>query len=67
MTKSTLRKDISLAALAYSFRGLTLYCHGRKQGSAQAPVMVEKRLRVSSTSGFTGSRKRETLGLEWAL
>jgi hypothetical protein len=44
--------------LAYSFRGLVHYLHGRKLGCVQADIVVE-----SSTSGSAGGRKRETLEL----
>ena len=32
--------------LAYSFRGLVLYCHGKKHDSMQADEVQEKELRV---------------------
>jgi hypothetical protein len=46
MTKDTLiNKNIQLG-LAYSFRGLVHYYHGRNHGSMQVDMMVEKKLRV---------------------
>jgi hypothetical protein len=32
--------------LAYSFRGIVYYHHGRKHGSMQADMVLEKELRV---------------------
>ena len=47
MTKATLIKtNTSLGLLAYSFRGSVYYRHGRKHGSMQADMVLEKELRV---------------------
>lgn len=40
MIKAPLMKDISLG-LAYMFRGLVLYCHGRKHDGKQADMMMK--------------------------
>jgi hypothetical protein len=45
MTKVTLRKNISLG-LPYRFRGSVHYCQGRKHGSIEADMVLEKELRV---------------------
>ena len=41
MTKSTLIKDNVSLVLAYRFRGLVHYHHGRKHGSVQAGMVLE--------------------------
>lgn len=66
MTMATpVRGSISLG-LAYSFGGLVHYHYGREHGSRVGrPSSGE--VAESSTSRSTGSRKRETLGLEWAF
>ena len=46
MTIATLIKESFELGLAYSFRGLVLYHHGRKHGSVQAGTVLEKKLRV---------------------
>jgi hypothetical protein len=45
MTKATLTKESISLELAYSFRGLVHYRHGRKHGSMQARMVLEE-LRV---------------------
>ena len=45
MTKGTLIKNISLG-LACRFRGSVHYHHGRKHGSVQADMVLEKKPRV---------------------
>ena len=42
----TFIKETIESGLAYRFTGLIYYHHGRKQGSAQADVVLEKELRV---------------------
>ena len=49
----------SIMAIFIKFRGLVLCHHGRKHGSTQADMVLEKELRVL----HPGSRKREALGL----
>jgi len=51
-TAALINGDISLG-LAYRFRGLVHYHHGRKHNGTQADTMLEK----SSTSGLAGSRR----------
>ena len=46
MTKATLIKTNIYLELAYSFRGLVHYHHGRKHGTDQADMVLEKELRV---------------------
>ena len=47
MTTATLIKEnIALERLTYSFRGLVHYHHGRKHGSMQANIVLERELRV---------------------
>jgi hypothetical protein len=46
MTIATLIKESFELGLAYSFRGLVLYHHGRKHGRVQADWVMEKQLRV---------------------
>lgn len=48
--------------LAFHFKGLVHYPHVREHGGMQADMVAE-----SSTSGFAGSVKRETLGLALAF
>lgn len=42
MNTATLRKDSIPVGLLYRFRALILYCHGGKQGRAQADTVQEK-------------------------
>ena len=44
LTKATLIKDNIYLGLAYSFRGLVHYYHGRKHGNVQADMVLEKEL-----------------------
>jgi hypothetical protein len=46
MTMTALIKENIKLGLAYSFRGLVCYCHGKKHGSAQADTVLEKEPRV---------------------
>jgi len=46
MTMTTLIKENISLGLAYSFRGSVHYHHGRKHGSVQADMVLEKELRV---------------------
>jgi hypothetical protein len=46
--------------LAYSFRGSVHYYHGRKPGSIQADMMLEKELRVLYLD-LKAARRRLTL------
>jgi hypothetical protein len=46
MTRATLIKENISLELAYSFRGLVHYHHGRKHGSMQANILLGKELRV---------------------
>jgi hypothetical protein len=46
MTRAILKKPNIKLGLAYSFRGLVHYHHGRKHGSMQADIMLKKELRV---------------------
>jgi len=46
MTKATITKDNSSWRLAYSVRGSVRYQHGRKHGSTQADMVLEKEPRV---------------------
>jgi hypothetical protein len=43
--------------LAYSFRSLVYYHHGRKHGGVQADVVLEKELRVLYLDSKTNRRK----------
>jgi hypothetical protein len=49
MTKATLMKENIPLGLAYSFRGLVHYPHGRKHGSEQAHMVLEKELKNSTS------------------
>jgi hypothetical protein len=42
MTKTPLIKESISLGLAYSFRGLVRYHHGRKHGGVQADIVPEK-------------------------
>jgi hypothetical protein len=53
--------------LAYSSRGLVHCHHDRKHGSMQADRHGAEEVAESSISRFTGSRRRQTPGLAWAL
>lgn len=44
-TATLLKANIELG-LAYRFRSLVHYCHGRKHGDMQADIKPEKELRV---------------------
>ena len=57
MTKATLNAEITELGLAYSFRGLALYHHGRKLGSIQADMMLEKELSVLHLDLQAGGRE----------
>ena len=46
MTEATLIKDNVQLRLAYRLRGSVHYHHGRKHGSIQAGMVLEKKLRV---------------------
>jgi len=46
MAKATLTKDNISLGLVYSFSGLVHYHHGRKQGSIQTDIVLERELRV---------------------
>jgi hypothetical protein len=46
MTKAAFLKNNISLVLAYSFRGSVHYHHGRKHGSMQADMVLEKELRV---------------------
>ena len=46
MTKAALIKDNIYLGLAYRFRGSVHYHHGRKHGSIQVDMVLEKELRV---------------------
>ena len=46
MTMTALIKENIKLGLAYSFRGLVYYHHGKKHGSAQADTVLEKEPRV---------------------
>jgi hypothetical protein len=46
MTKATLTKENISLGVAYSFRGLVHYCHGRKYGSIQTDMVLGMELRV---------------------
>jgi hypothetical protein len=58
--------------LVYSFRGLVCYHHGRKHGSLQADMVLEKKLRVLHLDLKTAKRmpsagsKEEALTPHWA-
>ena len=65
MITATLIKENIYFGMAYSFRGLVLYCHGKKHSGTQAVLVLYRQL--SSTSGSAGSRKRNMpLGLALA-
>ena len=57
MTKITLIKANICLGLAYSFRGSVHYHHGRKHGSMQAYLVLEKELRILHL-GPEAARKR---------
>ena len=46
MTKATLIFGQHLIGLSYNVRGSVHYHHGRKHGSVQADMVLEKELRV---------------------
>ena len=46
MTMATLIKESISLGLAYSFRGLVHYHHGKKYGGMQADMVLEKELRA---------------------
>jgi hypothetical protein len=66
MTKMTLIKANTSLGLTYRFRGSVHYHHGRKHGSIQAGMVLEKELRV-----LIQRQPEETvsssLGRAWAL
>ena len=62
MTKATLTKANIELGLAYSFRGLVHYHHGRKHGSMQADMVLEKELRVLHLD-LKAARNCITLGI----
>lgn len=45
MSTATLMKENILLGLAYSFKGLVCYCHGRKHVGMQADIVLGKELR----------------------
>ena len=63
MTTATLIKENISLGLAYSFRGLVHYHHGRKHGSVQADMVLEKELRVLHLDLQAAGTKSEPLGL----
>ena len=63
MTMTALIKENIKLGLAYSFRGLVCYCHGKKHGSAQADTVLEKEPRVLFPVPHTAGRKLMPLGL----
>ena len=48
MTKATHTKENISLWLAYSFRGLVCYHHGRKQGSVQAGLIILRSISICS-------------------
>jgi hypothetical protein len=48
MCLAILIKENTSLGVAYRFRGLVHYTHGKKYGSIQADMMLEKELRVLS-------------------
>ena len=46
MTRATLIKNFVFIGSGLRFRGLVHYHHGRKHGSMQADMVLEKELRV---------------------
>jgi hypothetical protein len=64
MTMATLtKKNISLR-LAYRFKGLVHYYHGRKHGGMQADMALEKELRVLRLYLQLAGRERHWAWLE---
>jgi hypothetical protein len=67
MAKATVIKENISLELVYNFKGSVHYLHGRKHGSIQADMVLEKELRVLHTdlkaarrlsfSGCVGSSK----------
>jgi hypothetical protein len=57
-SNSFIKERISLG-LAYSFRGLVHYHHGRKHGSMQVDMVLEKELRVLCPDWQAAGRKSE--------
>jgi hypothetical protein len=57
MAKVTLVKESISLELAYSFRGLVHYHHGRKHGSIQAGMVLEKELEVLHLDPEAARRK----------
>ena len=53
----TLVKESISLELAYSFRGLVHYHHGRKHGSIQAGMVLEKELEVLHLDPEAARRK----------
>jgi len=57
MIRATLLKENILLGLAYSFRGSVHHHHGRKHGSVQGDMVLEKELRVLHL-GLQAARRR---------
>jgi hypothetical protein len=62
MAMATLVKDGISLRLAYSFRGLVHYHQGRKHGSVQADMVLEKNLRVLHRYLKAAAEKCPTVG-----
>ena len=60
MIKATLIKENISLGLAYSFRGSVHYHHGRKHGSMQADMVLEKELRVLHLDPQAAGRESDT-------
>lgn len=54
-----IKGNISLQ-LAFSVKGLVLYCHGGKHGSTQAHMLMAKELRVQHLDWQTAGREIDT-------
>ena len=63
MTMATLIKDNIELGLAYSFRGLVHYHHGRKHGGMQADMVLEEELRALHLDQQAAGRDFESPGL----
>jgi hypothetical protein len=63
MTVATLIKENIPLGLANRWRGLVHCHHGRKHGSMQASMVLEKELRVLCWNGQAAGRVSEPLGL----
>jgi hypothetical protein len=58
MTMATLIKESILLGLAYSFRGLVHYHHGRKHGSVPAGIVMKKSLGVLHMESLAEDREK---------